>query len=89
MSDGTLQTYSREEEHLTPEDIRVERIMLPLRTDIGLPETELRSLAGDQIVDTLLSEGALVQCHPERSEGSLRIPEDHFFTSDDIIRNLI
>ncbi len=97
LKDGSLKTYSREEEHLTPEDIRVERIMLPLRTDNGLPEAELRSLAGDESVDLLLSEGALVRCHPEqrpefiegRSEGSIRIPEDHFFTSDDIIRQLI
>ncbi|MBR3441612.1 MAG: radical SAM family heme chaperone HemW [Bacteroidales bacterium] len=113
LGDGSLKAYSREEEHLTPEDIRVERIMLPLRTDNGLPEAELRSLAGDQVVDTLISEGALIRvqdpsvtpfpqddieaCHPEqspefvegRSEGYIRIPENHFFTSDDIIRQLI
>ncbi len=84
LQDGSLTTCSREEEHLTLEDIRVERIMLPLRTDMGLQETELRSLAGDYSVDRLLSEGALIRC-----EGSLRIPEDHFFISDDIIRELI
>lgn len=89
LRDGRLATYSREEEVLTPEDIRIERIMLPLRTDLGMPEEELRSLAGDDTVERLLSEGALVHCHPERSEGSLRIPEDHFFTSDEIIRELI
>ncbi len=96
LQDGSLTTYSREEEHLTPEDIRVERIMLPLRTDMGLPESELRSLAGDESVDRLLASGALVRCHPERVpepvEGRsefLRIPEDHFFISDDIIRELI
>ena len=81
-----LVEYSREEEVLTPEDIRVERIMLPLRTDAGLPEDELRSLAGDAPVDRLLSEGALTV--PERSR-RIRIPEDHFFTSDDIISDLI
>ena len=90
-----LVEYSREEEVLSPEDIRVERIMLPLRTDAGLPEDELRSLAGDAPVDRLLSEGALWfdSAHqpapfPERSR-RIRIPEDHFFTSDDIIRQLI
>ena len=83
-----IHAYSREEEILTPEDIRVERIMLPLRTDAGLPEAELRSLAGDTAVDQLLSEGALVLCHPERSR-RIRIPEDHFFISDDIISDLI
>ena len=102
LDDGSLRAYSREEEILSPEDIRIERIMLPLRTDSGLPESELRSLAGDEPVDRLLSEGALVfcregalpPCHSERSEesngeGSLRIPEDHFFVSDEIIRELI
>ena len=89
----SLGEYSREEEVLTPEDIRVERIMLPLRTDAGLPEDELRSLAGDAPVDRLLSEGALWfdsahQPAPERSR-RIRIPEDHFFTSDDIISDLI
>ena len=92
LKDGSLKTYSREEEYLTPEDIRVERIMLPLRTENGLPEAELRSLAGDETVDLLLSEGALVKS-PEPveglGEGYIRIPEDHFFTSDDIIRQLI
>jgi oxygen-independent coproporphyrinogen-3 oxidase len=85
----SVSRYSREEEILSPEDIRIERIMLPLRTDAGLPEVELRSLAGDEPVDRLLSEGALVPCHSERSEESIRIPEDHFFTSDEIIRELI
>ena len=98
-----LVEYSREEEVLSPEDVRVERIMLSLRTDVGLPEVELRSLAGDAPVDRLLSEGALWfdSAHqpapfpeqnqipvPERSR-RIRIPEDHFFTSDDIIRQLI
>ena len=85
----SVSRYSLEEEILSPEDIRIERIMLPLRTDAGLPEVELRSLAGDEPVDRLLSEGALVPCHSERSEESIRIPEDHFFTSDEIIRELI
>ena len=80
---ATLWSYSREEEVLTPEDIRVERIMLPLRTDTGLPESELRSLADPATVDRLLSAGALVRT------GNIRIPEDHFFISDKIIRELI
>ena len=97
---ATLRSYSREQEILSPEDIRIERIMLPLRTDKGIPESELRSLAGDEPVDRLLAAGALVRtqdplrchpshCHPERSEGSLRIPEDRLFTSDEIIRELL
>ena len=97
---ATLRSYSREQEILSSEDIRIERIMLPLRTDKGIPESELRALAGDEPVDRLLAAGALVRtqdplrchpshCHPERSEGSLRIPEDRLFTSDEIIRELL
>ena len=88
LRDGNLATYSREEEVLTPEDIRIERIMLPLRTDEGIPEEELRSLAGDDPIDRLLSEGALVRL-VSPSNHRVRIPEDRFFVSDEIIRELI
>lgn len=81
---GKLATYSRNFETLSPEDIRVERIMLSLRTDKGLKATELYSLTDSTVVDALLSEGAL-----ERQGGSIRIPEDHLFTSDEILRELI
>ncbi|MBQ6286288.1 MAG: radical SAM family heme chaperone HemW [Bacteroidales bacterium] len=82
-----VSAYSREEEILSPENIRIERIMLPLRTSHGMPESELRSLAGDHIVDSLISERFLVRCHS--GEESIRIPEDHFFVSDEIIRELV
>ena len=81
---GKLATYSRNFETLSPEDIRVERIMLSLRTDKGLKATELYSLTDSTVVDALLSEGAL-----ERQGGSIRIPESRLFTSDEIIRELI
>lgn len=81
---GKLATYSRNFETLSPEDIRVERIMLSLRTDKGLEAAELYSLAGRTVINSLLSEGAL-----EKQGGSIRIPEDHLFTSDEIIRELI
>ena len=81
---GMLVTYSRNFETLSPEDIRVEKIMLSLRTDKGLEATELYSLADRAVIETLLSEGAL-----ERQGGSIRIPEDRLFTSDEIIRELI
>lgn len=81
---GKLATYSRNFETLSPEDIRVERIMLSLRTDKGLEATELYSLTDSTVVDALLSEGAL-----ERQGASIRIPEDHLFTSDEIVRELI
>ncbi len=81
---GKLATYSRNFETLSPEDIRVERIMLSLRTDKGLEAAELYSLAGRTVINSLLSEGAL-----ERQGASIRIPEDHLFTSDEIVRELI
>ncbi len=81
---GKLATYSRNFETLSPEDIRVERIMLSLRTDKGLEAAELYSLTDSTVVDALLSEGAL-----ERQGASIRIPEDHLFTSDEILRELI
>lgn len=81
---GKLATYSRNFETLSLEDIRVERIMLFLRTDKGLEAAELYSLAGRTVINSLLSEGAL-----EKQGGSIRIPESRLFTSDEIIRELI
>lgn len=83
-TDGSPATYSRTSETLSPENIRVERIMLSLRTDKGLEAAELYSLTDSTVVDALLSEGAL-----ERQGGSIRIPESRLFTSDEIIRELI
>lgn len=83
-TDGSPATYSRTSETLSPENIRVERIMLSLRTDKGLEAAELYSLTDSTVVDALLSEGAL-----ERQGGSIRILESRLFTSDEIIRELI
>lgn len=82
--DGSPATYSRTSETISPEDIRVERIMLSLRTDKGLEAAELYSLADRAVINSLLSEGAL-----EKQGGSIRIPESRLFTSDEIIRELI
>lgn len=83
-SDVNLTLYSRNSEVLSPEDIRVERIMLSLRTDKGLETTELYSLTDRAVIDALLDEGAL-----ESHGDGIRIPEDHLFTSDEIVRELI
>lgn len=83
-TDGSPSTYSRTSETLSPEDIRVERIMLSLRTDKGLEAAELYSLADRAVINSLLSEGAL-----EKQGGSIRIPESRLFTSDEIVRELI
>lgn len=82
--DGSSATYSRTSETLSPEDIRVERIMLSLRTDKGLKATELYSLTDRAVINSLLSEGAL-----EKQGDSIRIPESRLFTSDEILRELI
>ncbi len=82
--DGSSATYSRTSETLSPEDIRVERIMLSLRTDKGLEAAELYSLADRAVINSLLSEGAL-----EKQGASIRIPESRLFTSDEIVRELI
>lgn len=83
-TDGSPATYSRTSETLSPEDIRVERIMLSLRTDKGLEAAELYSLTDRAVINSLLSEGAL-----EKQGGSIRIPESRLFTSDEILRELI
>lgn len=83
-TDGSPATYSRTSETLSPEDIRVERIMLSLRTDKGLEAAELYSLTDRAVINSLLSEAAL-----EKQGGSIRIPESRLFTSDEIIRELI
>jgi len=83
-TDGSPATYSRTSETLSPENIRVERIMLSLRTDKGLEAAELYSLADRAVINSLLSEGAL-----EKQDGSIRITESRLFTSDEILRELI
>jgi len=76
--------YEREAEELTPEDIRVESLMLPLRTAAGIGRDELARLASPEKIGILISEGTL-----EAVGQAIRIPEDHFFVCDDIIRSLI
>ena len=87
----TLSGWTREGEILTPEDIRAERIMLGLRTSDGMEISELESLAGKDAVLALEREGALVEFgnDGESVPGMIRIPEDRFFVSDEIIRELI
>lgn len=73
--------YDTEREILTAEDVRVEQIMLNLRTDKGIEAALLPSDA----MERLISEGALRKI----DGGRVRIPEDRFFVSDEIIRELI
>ena len=78
-------TYSREMEVLSDEDIRVERIMLGLRTSAGLPADELSLLAGKDALEKQVAAG----CLAIGPDGRARIPEERFFISDEIIGSLV
>lgn len=74
-------------ESLTKAQFREEEIMLGLRTDSGVDKDILMSdPLSRKAVDKFLRSGALV---PAGNMGYLRIPEDRFFVSDDIISELI
>ncbi len=78
-------TYSREMEVLSDEDIRMERIMLGLRTSAGLPADELSLLAGKAALEKQTAAG----CLAIGPDGRARIPEERFFVSDEIIGSLV
>ena len=82
--DSTPFYYTRESETLSDEDIRVETIMLGLRTAAGLPEEVLRQSVDPTSLDRLLSQGQLA-----RRGDQIHIPENYFFVADEIIRELI
>ena len=87
--DGSLHRWISGQELLTAAESAEERIMLALRTAVGLPYDELVRLVSmlghpQGLVDVLLEEGSLV-----REGDSVRIPEDRFFVSDGIIAGLI
>ena len=67
-------------EQLSKEDERVEKIMLGLRTGQGVE----KSICDSRAVRDLIEQGALIE-NGER----IRIPESHFFTSEQIIRALL
>ena len=79
-----LSGYVRTQETLSEEDSNVETIMLSLRRDKGIDADLLERLCSKEAISRLMSEGAL-----SRIGDSYRIPEDHFFVSDEIIRELI
>ena len=64
--------------------LALEKVMLGLRTSAGLPETGLRECCCAGAVDGALASGDLVA----GEDGHLRIPEDRFFISDNIILNM-
>ena len=80
-----LAGWSSSSESLSAEDEAVERIMLSLRTAAGIDAEELASIADEDAVTRLKASGSLVLTQ----EGRMRIAEDRFFVSDEIIRELI
>lgn len=80
----SLTDWQSESELLGEEEAREERIMLALRTDWGLDAAELHKNCREKTVRDLLSRGELVA-----QGGRIRIPEEHWFVSDGIIRELI
>ena len=83
-NDATLEDYGHTEESLSVEDEKVETLMLALRTARGVDEEFLQANCIPGSIQQLVQEGALVKVGRR-----YRIPEDHFFVSDEIIRTLV
>jgi oxygen-independent coproporphyrinogen-3 oxidase len=83
-NDATLEDYGHTEESLSVEDEKVETLMLALRTARGVDEEFLQANCIPGSIQQLMQEGALVKVGRR-----YRIPEDHFFVSDEIIRTLV
>lgn len=90
--DGRVRSWNSENvtswtagaETLSPEDEKVETIMLGLRMAKGLDAAQAREICSTEALQRLLESGSLVE-----SAGRIRIPEESFFVSDDIIRQLV
>lgn len=80
-----IDAFAGGSETLTAEQVRIEKIMLALRTDSGIGREYLESNASADTVSSLLRSGLLVPAGEDR----LRIPEARFFISDTIISELI
>ena len=79
-----LHGYGFEEETLGEEEIKTETVMLSFRTARGIDEVVLRGICGSGKIQRKLEDGLL-----ELSDGRIRIPERHFFISDEIIAELL
>jgi oxygen-independent coproporphyrinogen-3 oxidase len=74
-----------ESESLDDGQLVLERIMLALRTDSGIDSAYIRENCDTDAVSQALGSGNLVLL----SDGNLRIPEDRFFISDNIIADIV
>ena len=75
----------REGEVLDKEQLTIEKIMLALRTSIGVREDFLRDSCSELELDHAYECGNLIRL----DDGSVRIPENKFFISDNIISSII
>ncbi|MDT3366614.1 MAG: coproporphyrinogen III oxidase family protein, partial [Bacteroidota bacterium] len=82
---NSLSGYTVSEERLSDDAVRIETIMLSLRTAEGINRDWLEAHCEAATVASLLEKGALALSE----QGRIRIPEDRFFVSDEIIRELI
>ena len=71
----------REYETLTADQVALEKIMLAMRTDRGLPEEELTAAGDSSGIARMMNAGYLIRL----PDGRVRIPESRFFISDSII----
>lgn len=83
-NEAVLDDYHATSEPLSVEDEKVETLMLGLRTSRGVDAEFLEANCRRAQLDAALRDGALVP-----TGRRYRIPEDHFFVSDQIIRELI
>ena len=83
-NENVLTGYKRTKEVLSEEDAAVETVMLSLRRDSGIPSETLHGICSAEAIERLVRAGAL-----QRIGDRYRIPEDHFFVSDEIIRELV
>ena len=83
-NDAILDGYTHTSESLSVEDEKMETLMLALRTAKGIDGEFLLANCKREDVDRMLREGGLQQIGRR-----YRIPEDHFFVSDEIIRELV
>jgi len=86
-----LSDWTQEIEILSPEQVRIEEIMLGLRTAKGIEYQHFNHICNSPLLQEFLSKGylELVKNGSQVVKDYIRIPEDHFFVSDDIIRDLI
>ena len=88
-ADGRLARWRSGHEVLSEREAAEETVMLGLRTATGLPLSRLRDISPASAVEALLAEGALTLIPSVSDTPFVRIPEDHFFVSDDIIARLL